>query len=305
MKANAIDVLTTKIYFQAAFPALRVALEEDPKQVKAFKDINGVVEFRVIDDENPLSCYMVFLTDKEAKKTKEERRFKVYQGNYPGYIEMKDGSKKEDLKVCKMYFKSIKSLLGVFKGNSPLEMLGIFAPLIKNAFNPITFKFLFLMLMLTKTMPNFVPTDSNPWEQYIKVKLSLVLITRALSVANKENWEPMKEWTSIQPDRTYQFIVGETKDCNGNVIYPRITANLRVKNGMTKSSKGCVDYPFVLFNFPNPDSCIAVLTNRYGFVECVARGCVSIIGAGDSYAVGFNAIMTKCQNMLVPSKLVQ
>jgi len=304
MTQREIDILTTKIYFQAAFPALRVALEEDPKQVKSFKNINAVVEFRVLDKEEPLACYIVFLTEEEANKTIEGRRFKVYQGEYPGYIEYTDGSKKE-LPVSKYYFKSYKSILGVFKGNSPLEMLGIFGPIIKGLFKKATLKFLFLMLMLMKTMPNFVPTKDKAWEQYIKVKLSLVLITRALSTSNKLGWSTMTEWTSIQPDRTYQFVVGETKDEDGNVLYPEITANLRVKNGKSKSSKGNVKYPFVLFKFPNPDGCIAVLTGRYGFVECVEKGCVQIIGAGDSYAVQFNAIMTQCQNMLIPSKMVK
>lgn len=299
------DILTTKIYFMAAFPALRVALEEDEKQKKAFENIDAVVEFKVKDKEEPLSCYMVFLTEKEANKTEEKRRFKVYQGDYPGFIQYADGTKNENLKVSKYYFKSYKSILGVFKGNSPLEMLGIFGPILGGLFKPATLKFLSLMLMLMKTMPNFIPTDKEPFEQYIKVKLSLTLITRALSTANKLGWSTMSEWTSNQPDRTYQFIVGETKDEKGNVIYPEITANLRVKQGKSKSSKGCVKYPFVLFKFPNPDGCIAVLTGRYGFVECVEKGCVEIIGAGDSYAVAFNAIMTQCQNMLVPSKLVK
>lgn len=305
MKADQKDVLTTQIYFEAAFPALRVPLEEDEKQRKAFEKINAVVEFRAADDENPLACYIVFLTEEEAAKSKEGKRFKVYQGEYPGYIEMADGSKKEDLKVTKMYFKSIKSLLGVFKGNSPLEMLGIVAPLVKNIFKPATLKFLFLMLMLMKTMPNVVPEKDQPWEQYLKVKLSLYLITRALSVANKKGWEEITEWTAKQPDRTYLFHVGATKDDKGNELYPEIYANLRVKNGNTKAGKKPVKYPFVLFEFPSPDDCIAVLTDKYGFVGAVERGCVQIVGAGDSYAVSFNSLMTKCQNMLVPSKLVK
>ncbi|MBR2485965.1 MAG: hypothetical protein IKB54_06470, partial [Clostridia bacterium] len=60
-----------------------------------------------------------------------------------------------------------------------------------------------------------------------------------------------------------------------------------------------------LFDFPTPDDCIAVLSDRYSFVESVARGCVKVIGAGDSYAVQFNSIMTVCQNLLVPDKLVK
>lgn len=304
MKASEKDVLTAQIYFQAAFPALRVPLEEDPKQVEKFKNVNAVVEFRAQDDENPLACYMVFLTEENAAKSAQGKRFKVYQGEYPGAIDMADGTKLDNLKVVKMYFKSIESLLGVFKGNSPLEMLGIVSPLIKNIFNPVTLKFLFLMLTLTKTMPNYVPDESQPWEQYLKVKLSLYLITRALSTANKLGWPNMADWTKKQPDRTYQFVVGATYDKNGKEIYPRITANLRVKNGNTKAGKGEAKYPFVLFKFPNPDGCLAVLTNRYDFVESVARGCVEIVGAGDSYAIQFNEIMTTCQNMLVPEKLI-
>ncbi|MEG1662450.1 MAG: hypothetical protein RSC44_01420 [Clostridia bacterium] len=305
MKASEKDVLTTQIYFNAAFPALKVPLEEDPKQVEKFKNVNAIVEFRAADDAKPLACYIVFLSEELAVKTAQGKRFKVYQGEYPGNIEMADGSKLDTLKVVKMYFKSIPSLLGVFKGNSPAEMLGIVAPLLKNIANPVTFKFLFLMLTLTKTMPTFTPDVSEPWEQYLKVKLSLYLITRALSTANKQGWPDMADWTKKQPDRTYQFLVGPTVDKAGKELYPRITANLRVKGGNTKAGKGEAKYPFVLFKFPNPDGCLAVLTGRYDFVESVNKGCVEIIGAGDSYAIQFNNIMTKCQNMLIPDKLVK
>lgn len=300
MKASDKDVLTAKIYFSAAFPALRVPLEEDAKQAKKFEKVNAVVEFRAADDANPVACYMVFLTEDMAAKSAHAKRFKVFQGEYPGYIEMADGSKYDGLKVVKMYFKSIKSLLGVFKGSSPAEMLGIVSPLLKNIANPVTMKFLFLMLTLTKTMPSFIPSKDQPWEQYLKVKLSLYLITRALSTANKLGWPDMADWTLKQPDRTYQFIVGPTLDANGKEIYPEIKSYLRVKMGKTKAGNGERKYPFVLFKFPDPDGCLAVLTNRYDFVESVAKGCVTIIGAGDSYAVQFNEIMTKCQAMLVP-----
>ena len=55
--------------------------------------INGIVEFRAADDENPVACYMVFLTQEMADKSVQGKRFKVYQGEYPGYIDMADGSK--------------------------------------------------------------------------------------------------------------------------------------------------------------------------------------------------------------------
>ena len=86
---------------------------------------------------------------------------------------MADGSAIEP-QVVKMYFKSIQSLLGVFKGDKVTDMLGIMSPLLKNITKGATLKFLFLMLTLTKTMPNYNPEDD--WNKYLNVKLSLSLI---------------------------------------------------------------------------------------------------------------------------------
>ena len=82
MKASDKDVLTAKIYFAAAFPALRVPLEEDPAQVKKFEKVNAVVEFRAADDANPVACYMVFLTEDMAANSAHGKRFKGFQGEY-------------------------------------------------------------------------------------------------------------------------------------------------------------------------------------------------------------------------------
>lgn len=312
MKASARDVLTAKLYFKAAFPAMNIPLTEDPKQVKKFEKLNVIVQFSAADDAEPLDCYIVFLDENHAQKTLAQKRFKVYQGKYEGFLpyndkETKQAVRDESLKddnitLIKLEFKSIKSLLGVFKGNGIGDMLGIVPPLLKNIFKPGILKFLFLMLSLTKTMPSFNPGVDEPFEQYLKVKMSLYLITSALSAANKYGWEEMSKWTEKQSDRIYQFKVGATLDKEGKEIYPPIAAYLRIKAGNTKAGRG--EYtrkrPFVLFDFPNPDGCLAVLTGRYEFVEAVTKKCVAIIGSGDSYAVQFNNIMTLCQNMLLP-----
>lgn len=310
--ANKNDVLAAKLYFTAAFPVMKIPLTEDPKQVKKFENINAVVGFKAHDDENPLACHIVFLTEskveelntklkaeaEEPEKVKEYKRFKVYQGEYDGRL--------EGVEYINFEFKSIKSLLGVFKGNTPLEMLGIVMPLIKNITKKATLPFLFLMLTLTKMMPSNNPSDKDPWEQYLKVKMSLYMITTAMSKATKFGWEPLVEWTAKQTDRIYQFKVGATYDKDGKEIYPPIAAYLRVKAGKTKGGRGEYERkrPFVLFDFTNPDGCLAVLSGRYEFVEAATRGCIAIVGAGDSYAVQFNNLMTKLQNMLIPSKFV-
>lgn len=308
--ASKEEVLAAEMYFRAAFPVMKIPLTEDPKQIAAFEKINAVIQFKAADDEHPMACHIVFLTaDKAAALTeaarasdpeaKEVPRFKVYQGEYD--------NRYEGVELVNLEFKSIKSLLGVFKGNSPIEMLGIVAPLLKNIFKKSTLKFLFLMLTLTKMMPNNNPGIDEPWEQYLKVKMSLYMITTAMSQANKLGWEPLVRWMEKQTDRIYQFKVGATRDALGKEIYPAIAAYLRVKSGKSKAGRG--EYtrkrPFVLFDFPSPDGCLAVLSGRYEFVEAATKGCITVVGAGDSYAVQFNNLMTQLQNMLIPSKFLK
>lgn len=308
--ANKEDILAAEMYFRAAFPVMKIPLTEDPKQIAAFEKINAVVQFKAADDVHPMACHIVFLTAEKAAEysaaakvvdpeAKDVPRFKVYQGEYD--------NRYADIEVINFEFKSIKSLLGVFKGNSPMEMLGIVAPLLKNIFKKATLKFLFLMLTMTKMMPSNNPGIDQPWEQYLKVKMSLYMITTALSQANKMGWEPMVRWTAKQTDRIYQFKVGATRDDQGKEIYPPIAAYLRVKGGRSKAGRG--EYtrkrPFVLFDFPNPDGCLAVLSGRYEFVEAATKGCITVVGAGDSYAVQFNNLMTQLQNTLIPSKFVK
>ena len=298
-KASLEDVLVAKLFLKAAFPAMRVPLEENPKYVNKFKDLNMVVEFKAEDEENPLAAHLVFLTEEKANEVADGKRYKVHDGVYEGAF--------GDLKVIKLHFKSIKALLGVLKGNTPLDMLGIVPSVFKNLFKKEFWAFLFLMLELMKMMPDFVPGVDKPLDQYMKVKMSLYMITTAMSQANKLGYEPMNKWTQKQTDRIYQFRVGPTFDADGKEIFPKFGAYLRVKGGKTKAGRGIYERksPFVLLDFPNPDACIAVLSGKYAFVEAVVQGCVQIVGAGDSYAVSFNDRMMDIQNMLIPSKFLK
>jgi hypothetical protein len=300
-RASAEDVLAAKLFMRAAFPVMRIPLEEDPKMVKKFEKVNTIVEFTADDEENPLACHIIFLTQEKADLLYEGKRFKVVQ---KAYTEAPEGW--ENIPVMRFRFKSIKSFLGMLKGNNPTEMLGILPPVMKNLFKPACLSFIGLLLSLTKMMPNFQPEEDEPFQQYLKVKMSLYLITTAMSVATKLGWKPLVDWTARQTDRVYQFHVGPTLDKDGKEIYPEIGAYLRVKYGNTKGGRGVYTRksPFVLFEFPNPNATLQLLSGKYTFVSTVEHGFVTIIGAGDSYAVTFNDLMTKVQNMLIPSKFV-
>ena len=300
-KAIAEDVLAAKLFMRAALPVMRVPLEEDPAMVKKFANLNTIVEFTAEDDENPLACHLIFLSQEKADELLEGKRFKVVQSAYVA----SEGWEK--IQVMRFHFKDIKTFLGVLKGNGIGDMLGILPPVVKNITKKGALSFIFLLLSLTKMMPNFVPGEDQPFQQYLKVKMSLYLITTAMSVATKLGWKPLADWTAKQTDRVYQFKVGPTKDKDGKEIYPEIGAYLRVKFGNTKGGRGIYTRksPFVLLQFPNPSGTLDVLTGKYDFVGAVSHGCVAVIGAGDSYAVYFNELMTKVQNMLIPSKYIK
>ncbi len=300
-KASVEDVLAAKLFMRAAFPVMRVPLEEDPGLVKKFTKLNTIVEFTADDEENPLACHIIFLSQEKADQLFEGKRFKVIQSAYVA----PEGW--EDIQVMRFHFKDIKTFLGVLKGNGIGDMLGILPPVLKNIFKKGILSFIGVLLSLTKMMPSFNPGPDQPFQQYLKVKMSLYLITTAMSVATKLGWKPLVDWTARQTDRVYQFQVGPIVDADGKELYPEIGAYLRVKFGKTKGGRGVYTRksPFVLLKFPNPTGTLSVLSGKYNFVESVSHGCVAIIGAGDSYAVTFNDLMTKVQNMLIPSKFIK
>ena len=140
-------------------------------------------------------------------------------------------------------------------------------------------------------MPTARPKD--PLKQHMKVKMSLYMITTALSTLNKLGDSGMKEWTSKQPDRIYQFTVEPYDEEKG------IAAYLRVKAGKTKAGRGIYTRrrPFVHFRFNGVDGALKVLLKEVEFVEAVAKNCVSIDGSPE-YAAQLNDHMTVLQGMI-------
>lgn len=284
MKASPDEKLVAKLYFRAAFPAMKVPLLEEEKFKKSFKGVKALIQICAKDDEEPLACRLKF----------DDGNLEFCQGVYENGefkfdTEDADFLKKPDINL---EFATVASMVDVFKGG----IAGIIGPILKNIGKlPLLLKFLFLLLSLMIMMPNAHPKDE--FGMYKKVKMSLYMITTALSQANKLGWKPMVDWTANQTDRIFQFYVGATEN------YPEIGAYLRVKRGNTKSGRGVYERkdPFVLFKFRNPDGCMDNIDKSRGvsFVECVGKGSLEIVGAADSYAVQFNDIMSTLQNMLI------
>lgn len=269
------ELMTATLFMGAAFPVMQVVLDDDPKMKKKFRDVRATVQIGAKTDpqksddlsESPgnegglMACHLDF----------DHGRVKVVQGP----------AEKPDIT---MTFSSVAKMNAMFRGGASLPAIKGFRRL------GLLLKVFSLLLSLKLMMPGSRPEE--PEKKALKVKMSLYMITRALSVYNKAGNPEIREWTQRQPDRIYQFIVEP---------YPEsgIACYLRVKAGNTKSGHGIYDRrkPFVLFHFFSVDGALRVLLKDVEFVEGVEKGCVETVGSPE-YAVQLNDFMAVIQGMM-------
>jgi len=274
MPANDIDRITAALFFNAAFPVMQVVLEDDPKMRAKFRDVQAVVQIgawnRPPQGTSPqrgelLACHLLF----------DRGKMTVEQG--PG--------EKPDIALT---FPTVAKMNTLFRG-------GLALPAIRGLSKPgLLLRVFGLLMSLLLMSPRSRPRD--PAKQRLKVKMSLYMITRALSTWNKLGDPEFAEWCRRQPDRIYQFLVdpdparGETEP---------VAAYLRVKAGKSKSGHGIYTRrtPFVLFHFSSVQAALQVLLKEVGFVEGVEKGYVEIVGSPE-YAMYLNDFMSVLQGML-------
>lgn len=262
MGASEKDIMTAKLFFRAAFPVMKVPLRDDPKIKKLFEDVEANIQFSADNGSEKIGCYLNF----------DKGELTVIEG------------------ICEnpqitMHFSSIEKMNVMLTGGTAL-------PKIKGLRHfRLLIKFLKLMMSLKLMMPDANPKD--PLKRYLKVKMSLYMVTTALSVFNKLEDERMKEWTSKQPDRIYQFTVEPYDEETG------IAAYLRVKGGRTKAGRGVYTRrrPFVHFRFKTVDGALKVLQKEVEFVEAVEKDCVAIDGSPE-YSAQLNDLMATLQGMM-------
>jgi hypothetical protein len=275
MKASPQDILTAKLFFIAAFPVLKVVIQEDEATRKSWENVEAVVQFRAKDEAGDLVCHLVF----------DNLDLKVIQGAH----------EKPDIEF---QFSSVAKMVRMLKG-SPTALPDVGSLIKCVAAKPaLTLNFLMTLMKLKLMLPS--AKLKNDMQKYLKVKLSLYMITTALSTANKLGWEGISRWT-IQPDRIYQFIVG---DIEKPVIacYLRVKAGTRpdgTRFGNSKAGRGVYDRktPFVLFHFSSVDGALNILLKKKEFVKGVEDGDIEVIGAPE-YGVQLNDIMAILQDML-------
>ncbi len=256
------EIMTARLFFNAAFPVMQVLLDDDPKLRIAFQEVEATVQFGAKHDGGLLECHLVF--DRGTVSVSE------------GPAENPD---------IAMTFKSVPKMNALLRG-------GLAIPSIKGIRNlGLLVKVLRLLMGLMIMSPKKRPKDLAG--RALKVKMSLYMITRALSQYNKLGDPAMQEFCWRQPDRIYQFTV----ENDGDPAF--IAAYLRIKAGKSKSGHGVYARrtPFVHFRFLSVEGAIAILLKEVGFVEGVERGYVETIGSPE-YALYLNDYMAILQGML-------
>jgi len=262
MSATPQDIMTAKLFFNAAFPVMQVLLDDDPKLKEKFKETAGTVQFGAKNDGELIACHLVF----------DHGKVTVVQGP----------AEKPDISLT---FSSVAKMNALLRG-------GLAMPSIKGISNfGLLSRVLSLLMGLMIMSPSKRPKDFAG--QSLKVKMSLYMITRALSQFNKLGDPSMQEFCQRQPDRIYQFTVENGDD------KAYIACYLRIKAGKSKSGHGVYTRrtPFVHFRFSSVQGAIAVLLKEVEFVEGVEKGYVETIGSPE-YACYLNDYMAILQGML-------
>jgi hypothetical protein len=257
--------LTAKLFFNAAFPVMQVVLDDDPAMNAKFRDVAATVQICAREGNELFACHLIF----------DHGKLSVIQGP----------AQAPDITLS---FNSLAKMNTMFRGGAALPSIKGFSKL------GLLIKIFSLLMSLMIMMPS--SRHKDPVKQRLKVKMSLYMITRALSTYNKLGNPQMAEWCRRQPDRIYQFIVDGDSKAGGE---PEIACYLRVKAGKSKSGHGVYTRrsPFVLFHFSNVAGALKVLLKDVGFVEGVEQGCVEVVGSPE-YAMNLNDFMAVLQGML-------
>jgi hypothetical protein len=253
------SLMTARLFFNAAFPVMKVVLADDPAMKEKFKNVKATVQIGAKNGSEFEACTLKF----------DNGELEIIQAP----------AEKPDIALT---FSTLEKMNTMFSGGTAI-------PGIKGITKPgLLLKVLSMLMSLKLMLPSSKPTD--PAKKALKLKMSLYMITRALSTYNKLGDPDMKAWTSSQPDRIYQFVVNGTD----------IACYLRVKAGNTKSGHGVYQRrtPFVLFNFKSVDGALKVLLKEVGFVEGVEQGCIEIVGSPE-YASTLNDFMAILQGSMV------
>jgi hypothetical protein len=254
------EQIAARIILQALLPVMKVALNDDPKMKKKFEGVTAKIQFFAKDPAGDIGAYLDFT----------KGRLEIVQG-ITGNPDICFG------------FNSIAKMNAMFGGRFALPRIKGFYKL------GLLSKIISLFLSLTVLKPDAKPKD--PLKKRLKVKMTIYMITTALSQYNKGGDPEMVKWTSKQPERIYQMSVDGEED---------IAAYLRVKAGKSKAGRGFYTkrLPFLHMRFNGLDGAIPILVNEANMVEAI-RDKDLIVEGSPEYGRDIGDFMVRIQDLVM------
>lgn len=230
------EMLTARIVCRAVLPVIKVMITDDPIMCRRFQGITAIVRFVANDESGPVGAQLHF----------SNGELEVVQG--PG--------ESADLTFS---FASVAKMNAMFAGKPVLPRIQGWTKI------GLLLRVFSVLLGLKLLMPTAKP--KNPDQAKLKVKMTLFMVSTALSQLNKAGDPDMAAWTSKQPERIYQWSVQGEED---------IACYLKVKAGQTKAGRGFYQRrkPFVHMIFRGTDGALPVLSNSVDTVQAMAQGLV-------------------------------
>ncbi|MDQ1258149.1 MAG: hypothetical protein QG656_2758 [Candidatus Hydrogenedentes bacterium] len=246
-KATSEELLAARIVFRAVLPVIKVLLEDVPKLGQKFAGVTAKVQFVAKNDPEDAACCLQF-TDGALEVV-------------PGLAENPD---------LTLRFSSVAKMNAFFAGKPALPWIsGLFSHF------GLLVKIMTVLLAMKLMQPNAKPKTED--EKKLKVKLTVYMISTALSQLNKSGDEEMVKWTTKQPERIYQW------SCEPEGV----AAYLRIKAGKSKAGRGYYTRrkPFVHLKFDGATNALPVLSNSIDMIQAMAKGMIVIDGSPEYAAV--------------------
>lgn len=255
--ATATELITARIFLRAVFPVMKVVLADVPKMGKKFEGVTAKIQFTAKDPEGDIGAYLNFTN---------------------GELEIVQGI--SDNPEITFGFNSVAKMNAMLAGKPVI-------PKIKGMMKVgLLIKIFALLMSLKILMPTARPKKID--KQRLKIKLTIYMVTTALSQYNKGGDPEMVKWTSKQPERIYQM----------SVTNEDIAAYIRVKAGKSKAGRGFYKKrrPFVHMKFNGIQGAMPVILNDVDMVAAIKNEYLSVEGSPE-YGRDIGDFMMRIQDL--------
>lgn len=244
------DILTSKIFFNAVLPLVKVIATDIDSLSKKFKQTHAVVQVSALSPDAP--------------EGKVATHFVINSGEW--LVHTSKVTKKPHIEL---EFKSIEAFNAFFKGKISPSTLPKMRGITKK---PGTFiAFMQVLLKMSSLLSTKKPPEDHETKKLL-VKCFFYLLSSGISQLNKNEHDAIHDWAKKSPDRVYAWAVDG---------YPEVSSYLRTKAGKSKAGRG--EYkramPFFTLRFNSLDSALGILLSIDDMLEATKAGRLIMDGA--------------------------